>query len=253
MNPALTAELRKLRATRTTTAAALTVVGMGVALAVANVTLAGTGDNPALNGDTVQHVVRAPTALAAFAMLVVGVLSSAGEYRHNTVVATLLAQPRRGIVAAAKLAAVSIVALVVGGLTAGVSAVVAWPLLVSRDAPPAHLAAVPAALTVLAVTAVLYGLLGVALGMLVRNQAVALTAALLWYFVVERILPVVLRAPEAADWLPRGAADAFARLGDSATGSGSGPSPWMGGALLAAYAVGVAAVATVALVRRDQV
>jgi len=253
MNANLTAELRKLRATRSTTGAALAVLGLGAALAVANVTLAGTQDNPALDADTFQHVVRAPSAVVGFAMLVVGILASASEYRHITIVATLLAQPRRAVVAVAKLAAVTIAALVVAGLTAVVSTAVAWPLLLSREAPAADLGAVPAALVVLVGTAAVYGALGVALGLLVRNQAVAMTVALLWYFVVERILPMVLRAPDATDWLPRGAADAFARLGDPAGGSGAGSlPPWLGGAVLVAYAAGLAGVATVALVRRDQ-
>ena len=254
MNPALTAELRKLRATRTTAAAALTVLGFGAALAVANVMLAGTQDNPALDANTFQHVVRAPTAITAFAMLVVGVLASTNEYRHNTIVTTLLAQPRRAAVAVTKLAAVGLTALAVAVLTAGVSVAVAVPLLLARDAPAADLTDVPAALLVLTGTAALYGALGVALGLLVRNQAVAMTVALLWYFVVERLLPMVLRAPDAANWLPRGAADAFARLGDATSGSGSGLlPPWLGGGLLAAYAAGLAAVATLALTRSDQV
>ena len=113
--------------------------------------------------------------------------------------------------------------------------------------------AVPHALLVLGGTAVLYGVLGVGLGLLLRNQAVAMTVALVWYFVVEQIAPLVLRAPHAQQWLPGGAADAFTRLGDPAGGSAAGlVAPWLGGGLLAAYALGLAVLATAALVHRDQ-
>jgi len=253
MNATLTAELRKLRATRTTTAAGLVVAGFSAALATANVLLAGTEQNPALDADTFQHVVRAPTAIVGFAMLVVGVLASAGEYRHNTIVPTLLAQPRRARLAVAKVQAVAVVGLAMAALSAVVSSAVGWVLLSSREAPTADLGPVPSGLVVLGGAAALYGVLGVGLGLLLRNQAVAMTVALLWYFVVEQIAPLVLRAPHAQQWLPGGAADAFTRLGDPAGGSAAGlVAPWLGGGLLTAYALGLAFLAGAALVHRDQ-
>jgi ABC-2 type transport system permease protein len=253
MSATLTAELRKLRATRTTTSAVLVVAGLSAAIAAANVLLAGKEDNPALDADTFQHVVRAPTAIVGFAMLVVGVLASAGEYRHNTIVPSLLAQPRRGRLAAAKVQAVAVVGLVVAAVSAVVSSAVGWVLLSSHSAPAADLGPVPSGLLVLAGTAALYGVLGVGLGLLLRNQAVAMTVALVWYFVVEQIAPMVLSAPHAQKWLPGGAADAFTRLGDPAGGSAAGlVGPWLGGGLLTAYALGLAVLATAGLVRRDQ-
>ncbi len=253
MNATLTAELRKLRATRTTTAAGLVVAGFSAALATANVLLAGKEQNPALDADTFQHVVRAPTAIVGFAMLVVGVLASAGEYRHNTIVPTLLAQPRRARLAVAKVQAVAVVGLVMAAMSAVVSSAVGWVLLSSREAPTADLGPVPSGLVVLGGTAALYGVLGVGLGLLLRNQAVAMTVALVWYFVVEQIAPLVLRAPHAQQWLPGGAADAFTRLGDPAGGSAAGlVAPWLGGGLLTAYALGLAVLAGAALVHRDQ-
>jgi ABC-2 type transport system permease protein len=253
MNATLTAELRKLRATRTTRAAALVVAGMSAAVATANVLLAGQDDNPALDPDTFQHVVRAPTAIVGFAMLVVGVLASAGEYRHNTIVPSLLAQPRRARLAVAKVQAVAVAGLVVAALSGVVSSSVGWALLSSRDAPAADLGPVPSGLLVLGGTAAVYGVLGVGLGLLLRSQTVAVTVALVWYFVVEQIAPMLLRAPRARTWLPGGAADAFTRLVDPAGGPAAGQvAPWLGGGLLTAYALGLAALATAALVRRDQ-
>ena len=253
MKDTLTAELRKLRATRTTTAAALVVVALSAVVATANALLSGKDQNPPLDADTFQHIVRAPTAIVGFAMLVVGVLASAGEYRHNTIVPSLLAQPRRARLALAKVQAVAIVGLVAAALSAVVSSSVGWAMLASRGAPAADVGPVPSALLVLGGTAALYGVLGVGLGLLLRNQAVAMTVALVWYFVVEQAAPMILRAPRAATWLPGGAADAFTRLGDPAGGSAAGQlAPSLGGGLLTAYALGLAVLATTALVRRDQ-
>ena len=252
MSPALTAELRKLRATRTTACAALVVLSLSAALAAANVLLAGKEQNPDLDADTFHHIVRAPTMVLGFAMLVVGVLASAGEYRHNTIVPTLLAQPRRRAVVAAKLQAVATAGLVMALASAAVSTAVGLPLLASQDAPSADLGPMPSALLVLVATGVVYGLLGVGLGLLLRNQAVAMTTALVWWFVVERIAPAVLREPHAAKYLPGGAADAFVRLGDPSRSVSGQVTPWLGGVLLAAYALGLAVLATAALVHRDQ-
>jgi hypothetical protein len=42
--------------------------------------------------------------------------------------------------------------------------------------------------------------------MLTRGTALALTALLLWYFVGEGVLPVVLREPGISRWTPTGLA-----------------------------------------------
>jgi hypothetical protein len=57
-----------------------------------------------------------------------------------------------------------------------------------------------------AVAGALFAVLASALGMLTRGTALALTALLLWYFVGEGVLPVVLRQPGISDWTPTGVA-----------------------------------------------
>jgi xanthosine utilization system XapX-like protein len=51
----------------------------------------------------------------------------------------------------------------------------------------------------------LHGVLGVAVGALLRSTTAAVGVTLMWAFVVEGIVPVVFRTPEMATWLPRGA------------------------------------------------
>ena len=64
--------------------------------------------------------------------------------------------------------------------------------------------------------AALYGVLGAGLGLLLRNTAAALGLALIWAFVVEGILPVLIREPGVVRWLPETAANAVLH-GASAT------------------------------------
>jgi hypothetical protein len=49
-------------------------------------------------------------------------------------------------------------------------------------------------------------MLASALGMLTRGTALALTALLLWYFIGEGVLPIVLREPGISRWTPTGVA-----------------------------------------------
>lgn len=243
------AETRRLHATRSTAVAALVALAFAVALAVANVLLAGHQDNPPLEADALDHVIRAPAQVLGFVMLLVGVLSAAGEYRHGTVVASLLAQPRRRRWALAKAAVVARLALVVAAACTVLAVAVAVPLLATHDAPAQHLGTLPLAALSGAVVALGYGLIGVALGLLLRSQTAALTTALVWQFVVEGLLPMVFRAPDMVRYLPGGAADSALRLGDQAA-QGLLP-PWAGVALFSAYAVGLVLLALVGRVPRD--
>jgi hypothetical protein len=245
---ALAAETRKLHATRSTWFGLLAVLVLSGGLAVANVLLSGTEDNPALSAQTLDNVLRAPIKILAFAMLLIGVLAGSGEYRHRTIIPTLLAEPRRSRMVAAKVLAVARLGVLAALATAAVSAAVGVPMLVAREAPSPDLGAPVLGVVTMAGLAAGYGVLGVALGLLLRNQAAAVTVAVVWQFVVENILPVVLRAPGMSKALPGGAADSLARLGRS-VGEGMLP-PWQGALVFAGYTAALVAAALLVSVPR---
>ena len=249
MSTTLTAETVRLRATRSTGLALLVTLGLTAAIAVANVLVAGHQENPPLRPITLENIVRAPSQVLGFAMLVLGVLAAAGEYRHGTVLPSLLAQPRRARWALAKVAAIAGLGVAAAALTSMVATAVAVPLLVTHDAPSQHLGGLPLAVLSVMFVGAGYGAIGVALGLLLRNQAAALTTALVWQFVVEGALPAILQAPGMVRYLPGGAADALARLGDPAVEGLL--QPWLGVALFTAYAVGLVVVAMIVSVPRD--
>jgi hypothetical protein len=90
-----------------------------------------------------------------------------------------------------------------------------------------------------------WAVLAVGLGMLTRSTAIALVALLLWRFVLEGIVPAVMRDPGLARWLPSRAADAVL------FGRADLLQPWTGALLLAGYATAVICAA-VHLFRRWQ-
>ena len=95
-------ESRKLFLSRTYLGAAAISVGLALFSVFVDAAVAGKNGQPRLGtAKDINHLLQVG-AVTCIAMLVVGILSSGGEYRHHTIVSTLLVAPRRGGVVAAK-------------------------------------------------------------------------------------------------------------------------------------------------------
>ena len=199
MTALLRAEARRLAATRSTIVMACIAASYGT-LAVVMATLLAQTQRPELDRGTILQIVRGVTDLAAPVAVILGIVATAGEFRHGTIVPTLLVAPRRARLIAAKVLSQTLLGGAIGAvgsilsLAAGLAFISAHD--VDLDRPLADLA-----LTVLAVTLVvaIYGALGASLGTLVRNQTAAVTIALVWLLAVEEIVPSVLRACQHYD------------------------------------------------------
>jgi len=155
----------------------------------------------------VTQAARAVTTPMWFLAAVVAILASAGEFQHHTIRTTLLSTPQRTNVLIAKAAVTAGygAAMTVLGMVTSMAAVLVTAQLqdVALDVgDPSAWAGLAGA----AVAGALFAVLASALGMLTRGTALALTALLLWYFVGEGVLPVVLRQPGISDWTPTGVA-----------------------------------------------
>jgi ABC-2 type transport system permease protein len=241
------AELTKLRTTRTAPIMLAAMVAFAVVTVIFNVTVAGSQDNPPLDDDSLLMLIASPSRLVSGAVLLVGILSMAGEFRHQTITSAFLVTPNRGRVVAAKLAAGALTGLGFAAATTAVVLAVGLPWLSVEGAPIRFTGAVGRELVGVLAAAALSGLLGVGVAALVRNQVAAVTGALLWFLMVEGVMPAVLRAPTLPKWLPGGATAALTY-----------PFPsdqflpmWAGGLLLAGYALVLAAIGSRVTVRRD--
>jgi ABC-2 type transport system permease protein len=248
VTPLLSAEVLKLRTTRALWIVAPLVVALAGALPVLSAALAGSGDVAELTSRTLVDGVRAPVQLAGAAVLLLGLLGAAGEFRHRTVFLTRLAEPRSGRVLAAKLAAIALVGLGIGVLVQLVALASTTVVLVANDVP-VRLASygVPRVLVLAPLVIASYGVLGVAVGTLVRSTAGAVGATLVWAFVIEGLIPMVTRSPHLADRLPSAAFKAVLR--EHAVSGGV--SPLLGGALVLGYATALVLAAAVLDGRRE--
>jgi ABC-2 type transport system permease protein len=206
------------------------------------------GSNIGPNGHLIQgapgsQAVASPMQFVMFSMMILGVLSATSEIRNGTFRITLSIAPWRTRVLTGKmvtLAAISLAVTIVGLLVAyGTSLITAsgtaYAPLSNGGAPIilAFLGSVPL------VTA-----LGVAVGVLVKSTAGALSILLVWAFAGEGILAVVL--PDSIDpYLP------FMMVGAGPGVLPEGPGPVLGLGIFAVYVAIVVALTFVMTERRD--
>lgn len=243
MNNLIRAELSKARGTRSVWALGAIGVAFSTAWAVVEVLVFMKSGDPAIGnayGMAQQGYL--------FAMIL-GIVLSAGEYRHHTITWVLLVTPRRGRVITAKVATGGIVGLLLGIAAVVVTTPVTAVLLAVTHHPILD-ASIPGVLLGCVLSTTLWGVFGAALGVLVRNQTAAITAAFVWFFYAEWFL--ILLVPSVGRWTLTGVSKAVA--GWNRTGlpvPGQLLPAWAGGVVFLGYAVGIGIAARLVSVRRD--
>ena len=239
-----------------------TAGGMGAILAAGETgTLAG-ASLPAGLGERLPSLVYGlATAMGYVFPLVIGSLLVTGEYRHKTLTPTFLATPRRGVALTAKMLAGVVMGLVFGLAAVGSTVAAGGAMLAVFGVDPQLGRAETWAFVARMVLAlILWVLVGIALGTLIRNQIAAVVGILAFTQFVEPIARVgaglVDGLSDVVRFLPGAASDALA--GDSIYAvMGGGPAEplewWAGGLVLAGYAVVFALIGYAVSWRRDVV
>lgn len=182
------AELLKLRTTRLLLWLGLLIMALEVFVIALHVSQ----DSVSSLAETRnQRDVVSIAAVSALISLILGIVSSAGEFAHGTIGQTFLVAPVRVRVAAAKLLAVAVAGAVLGL----VACAFAWgfgALLLWARSVPVHLAAGSSLRLIpgIAVASAITGALGVGFGALVRRQTGAIVISLVWLLVGEPLLGV---------------------------------------------------------------
>lgn len=262
MRQALVAEWRKVTTTRMWWILALAMFGYMVFLgAVLGFAFthpeSGSGDLQ-VRGRAAAETVYTLAASFGYAFpLVVGALAMTGEFRHRTITATLLAEPRRGLVLAAKLA-VSLGVGAVYGVAGTLGALVGGAPLLEALGDGAFLGSGGAwagiGFCVLALA--IWSAIGVGVGSLLTNQVAAVIAILAFTQFVEPVLRLGLASVDAlagaSKYLPGAAAEALSGSSFySSAGMAGLLDRWQGGLLLLAYAVVLAVLGRLTALRRD--
>jgi hypothetical protein len=191
----------------------------------------------------VRHVFSAGRDFL-FLFIALGAVGAAGEFRHGTAVPTFLATPVRWRVLVAKLAAHLGLGAIVATACVAAELAIALPWI---DAQGAGVSPWSAPVLEPAIGSILSGAaycsLGVAVGMLVRNQIVALAVTLGWFAVAEGALATF--TPDVSRFLPGGL---FSGADNPA--AHLLPLP-LAIAVLAAYVAGLSLLTAATTLRRD--
>ena len=247
-------EWTKLRTVRSTmwTIALTVVLGLGLSAIATAETRAhwstmGLGNR--LSFDATQTSLIG-VAFAQFVIGILGILVVSGEYSSGTIRATFAAAPRRPKVLFAKAAVFGVVALVVSEAVSFLSYFLGQALL---TAPATHTTLANATALRQVVGAGLYlcvlGLFALGLATIIRHTAGAIGAfvgALLIFPLIVQALPSSI-SQDIRRFLP-------VNIGNAITAAQPGSfsfSPWVGFAVLCAYAVGSLVIGGVLLVKRD--
>lgn len=251
MTALVRAELLKLRSTRLPLGLLLGTLAMVAVTIAFSVPREGaqdvplTLDDPRLLAVVVGESLGVPQVMA----VLLGVLVSTQEHRYGTVTSTFLVEPRRIRVLVAKC-----LTSIIGGLTIAIvsltfALVVTIGLIRSRDgdltAGTLLWQVLGAGLLVLAS----YGVIGVAVGALVRNQVAAVVGVLVWLLAVEYLLVPAL--PLLGRWTLLGTTAAVLQIERTLDLSGRLLAPPVAALVLVGYAVAATVLALVVAPKRD--
>ena len=251
MNALVRAEVLKLRSTRMLAwllLATLAFVVLTVVFSVPSASATDTTlslDEPAL----LARLVGDSFGVPGVTMVLLGVLAFTQEVRYGTVSSTFLVEPRRSRVLVAKGVALILAGVAITVPTLALSTTVTMALIRSKDGNVTTGVQFGQVAAGVFVVMALYGLIGLAIGALVRNQIVAVVAALVWLLAAERLLIDAL--PQVERWTPLGTTLGLLQLEPVGTTRGGLLDAPISGLLLAGYTTAAVALALIVAPRRD--
>jgi ABC-2 type transport system permease protein len=204
----------------------------------------------------VRSIYNAGNPVARVLALMLGVATIGAEYRHQTLAATFLATPRRNRVLLGKAVSLLLFGLLYGVASVGAGMLVSVPFVLGGDGSFfLDRGDTWRSLVLGVISLALWTLLGMGIGLLIKNWLVAMLVGISFGYLVEPILSLVcyLRGWDLAlNLLPTGATNAMLGITSPVLFASSDPiARWQGALLLAAWCLLPAAIGMLATVRRD--
>lgn len=250
----LRSEWTKTRSVRSTLWTVLCAAALGVGLSAL---ISALTSAEYAKGDLREHLVWDPTSIstsglsiAQLAIGILGIILITSEYSTRAITTNLMAVPRRGMYLASKATITLAVTLIVSTVTAFASFFIGQAL-ISGHAPTTTVGAphVLRALLGCGLYGAMIGLLGLALGVLLRSAAGAIAVLVAILFVLPGIaaaLPSNIEQPIEKFW-PTQAGQQITSVIQAAHTL----APWTGFGVLVAFVVAAVAIAYAAFTRRD--
>ena len=238
------AELLKLSTARSSWV--LVGVTVGLVLMITVLTLALDAE---LGTESDVRSVLSTAGASGLMLLILGIVFSAGEYRHGTIAWTLLVTPERLRVMAAQALACAVAGAAIGAGIAALTAALALPWLAANDAATLSTGQVLGLFAGGALYTALAAALGAGVGALLRNQAAGIVVVLLTLFVIDPVATALIDGYERYSLSGLGSA----LIGSTADEAGVDELPpfWLAALLWAGYTAVFVAGAALLTSRRD--
>ncbi|MCU1658797.1 MAG: conserved rane protein of unknown function [Pseudonocardiales bacterium] len=144
------------------------------------------------------------------AVFILGILGVTTEFRYQTITPTVLATPSRWALVTAKMITYGLVGAVYSAICVLVQIAIAVPWISAKGL---HISLgtghIPHSLIGVFVVVALYGVVGLGIGALLKNQIVAVSIGLLFLLVLENILLAIPKVKYAYAYTPAGASSAI--------------------------------------------
>lgn len=241
MTKLIRSEFLKIGTTRTVytfLAAMLALVAFGVIT-----TLGNDPDGRASIAFADQEFLFVAGSMPWLFVLVLGLRAFTDEFRHGSIIATLLGHPKRHHVLFAKVATVVVWGLVFEGAAYALALAIGVPQLASESIA-VEAGALATVIGKGALIALLWSALGVGLGLAVRYQVAGIVGTFVWLFVVENFMASHLA--ETAKYFPIMASNALIGIE-----GGEKLSPLGGGVALGVWTIAATVLGALLMHRRD--
>jgi ABC-2 type transport system permease protein len=240
----LAAERIKLTSTRSPWWCA--AFGVVATIGVASISMSA-GDASGFSGVTSTQLGY---GLGMAVIMVMATLAVTSEYSVGMIRTSFLAVPNRTVALLAKTVVVSIVAGLIGLITAFGSWAAGLVLMPGADLA-LHGATEWRQAGGAGLVYLVAAVFAVAVGVLVRHTAGAVAIVLTWALMVEQLLALIPGFESIVTWLPFQAAKQFVLAGQTPEGLGLTEQPWLALGYFAAVSGGLLAIAIAVAKRRD--
>lgn len=244
-------EIRKLLTTKLWWGLLITAVVTTGLFVWGTLSSVGNEGNPfqSLNDPNTQRGIISMSGQAGIFILILGIIGITTEFRHFTSRPTFLIEPRRWRVVAAKFATYGGLGLVYAIACTIVVAAIMVPWMSSHNADFSLTGAgIPKAFVLTTLSVAIYGMVGVGIGVLIRNQIAAVIGGLAYFLLIENIISIIPVVKEIYKYLPGPSGQAMV---DVTTGDTELLAPLAGGLLFVAWGLFFTILGATFTVRRD--
>jgi ABC-2 type transport system permease protein len=207
MNNLIKSEVLKIRSTQVWFWMLVLSVGFTALLTIASVATI------VENEPVAYYDIFTRSGSAGVALLVLGLLGLTTEFRHKTITPTLLATPNRWKLLAGKAASYGLFSVFYALVCVIVNFAIAIPWLAAKNIPVELGHGIDGGVAKAFVSLVLYGLFGLGIGAVIRNQAAAMVFGIVYLFIINGLLSVIAWVRLVYPFTPGGALQAFASNG----------------------------------------